>query len=108
MFMTMDERYMRNRKQIEGALDAVKAMEAVVFDSADNGGPGTAAGVSCGSIGGCAHVAVQRDFTGIGAVDLEQLVPVLVKAVQELEAEVQALKAAKKVTTRRTTKTEEA
>lgn len=82
-FTLMDGRFMADREEIKGALDAVRKITPVKFTETGLGG-GTTYGVDGVDVGKAAPHAVDIDGVGMARVDLVRLIPVLVAAIQEL------------------------
>lgn len=84
-FTLMDGRYMANVEDIEGALEAIKALKAVKYTEMGVGG-GTKYGLVGDTVAKAAPCAGEIDGVGMARVDLVALIPVLVAAIQELSS----------------------
>lgn len=89
-FMLMDGRFMADREELKGALEAVRQITPVKFTETGLGG-GTTYGVDGVDVGKVAPHAMDTDGVGMARVDLVRLIPVLVAAIQELADKVDAL-----------------
>lgn len=101
-YTMMDGRYMPEKAAIKGALDAVKAVDAVEYAAQGINGTKVYA-VDGYQLKDLLPLAAHVDGIGMAQVDLAALVPPLFAAVKELAARVEALEAKK--TTTRTRKT---
>ena len=91
-----DERFIANIVPIEGALDKVMALVPVEYSSMQVDEAGRRYGVTAQSVMKNVPAAGEQDGMGNLYCDPELLVPVLVKAVQELKAEVERLQRKRK------------
>ena len=81
----MDERYMGGREDITGALTALKNVKAVTFDP-QGVGSYLMTGLVGQSLKTAVPTALEVDGMGYHYVDMTQVIPVLVAAVNELSA----------------------
>ena len=81
----MDERYMGGREDITGALTALKNVKAVTFDP-QGVGSYLMTGLVGQSLKTTVPTALEVDGMGYHYVDMTQVIPVLVAAVNELNA----------------------
>ena len=81
----MDERYMGKREDITGALTALKNVKAVTFDP-QGVGSYLMTGLVGQSLKTAVPTALEIDGMGYHYVDMTQVIPVLVAAVNELNA----------------------
>lgn len=94
----MDGRYMADAKPITDALQKLAAVKAVEFRSLNGYGARMRYGVEGQSMIDKLPLAVEKDAMGFHYVELDQMIPVLVAAINELAA-----KCEKKTATRKTT-----
>lgn len=92
----MDKRFMVDAKPIKGALKSLTKAEAVEFKTMDSVQAGRSYGVTGQSIRTDFPFAVEVDGMGNHYVKSEQLVPILLAAIQELSAKVTKLEKAAK------------
>lgn len=84
----MDDRFMAKREAITGACALLKQIEAIRFANTNGFNSFVKTGVSGQSVKKAVPEAVEVDGMGYHYVELEQLIPVLVAAVNELSAKV--------------------
>ena len=89
-FTLMDGRFMADREEIKGALDAVRKITPVKFTETGLGG-GITYGVDGVDVSKVAPHAADIDGVGMARVDLVRIIPVLVAAIQELADKVDAM-----------------
>lgn len=94
----MDGRYMADVKPIENALDKLAALKAVEFKPLNGYVALPRYGVDGEALSKQFPLAADKDTMGFYYVDLEQLIPVLVAAINELNAKTSRRAAAKKTT----------
>lgn len=87
----MDLRYMADSKAIENAVERLEAIKAVEFKQLMAMDARMRYGLVGQTMRGVADQAVEVDGMGHHYVELDQLVPMLVSAVQELSARVKEL-----------------
>lgn len=81
----MDERFMLNKEPVGDVLEILSGAEVVEFTTMAATESRRKYGVTAQSIAGL-NCAVERDGLGNFYVDAESLVPILIRAVQELIA----------------------
>ena len=89
-FTLMDGRFMADREEIKGALEAVRKITPVKFTETGLGG-GTTYGVDGADVSKVAPHSADIDGVGMARVDLVRLVPVLIAAIQELADKVDTM-----------------
>ena len=103
-FSTSDERLKENVTPIENALDKVSQIQGVEFDwkplsdeekRSIHGNEGHDVGVIAQEVEKILPEVVQERDNGYKAVKYEKIIPLLVEAIKELQAEVQELKNSK-------------
>lgn len=92
----IDERFLSDVQNISGALEAVKAMRPVSFKSLNGFNSFKRYGVVGQSLVGVADPAVEKNGMGYCYVNMEQLIPVLVAAIQELAEKAEPRRRVKK------------
>lgn len=95
-FSTSDERLKNNITPIENALDKVSQVQGIEFDwipkEGVHGNEGHDVGVIAQEIEKVLPEVVQNRDNGYKAVKYEKIIPLLIEAIKELQAEVQELK----------------
>lgn len=97
----MDQRFMAKREEITGVLHALKGVEVCTFEPSDGFNASRKAGIVGQTLKSVVPSAVEVDGMGYHYVYLDQVIPALVAAINELASEVSSLKRAGKRASKR-------
>jgi hypothetical protein len=98
IWSTSDSKFKKNKKKIDSSLDKVLQLEGVSFEFKkdeypDNGFPdGRHYGVIAQELEKVLPEAVKEDSDGSKAVAYAEIIPVLIEAIKEQQAEIEELK----------------